>query len=94
MDRLLHQSLAETEISVAYTLLWGACLHGDEADQRRTLTRATEAYHGAVKFAAGGGELQTALVELKADIDSWSSSKRESYRKKSQDWHLRSYGSG
>jgi hypothetical protein len=76
---------------VAYTLLWGACLHEDEADQQRSLARAAEAYRGAAKFAGGADELQPALVELKAEIDSWSRSKRDHYRDKSQEWHLRNY---
>ena len=56
--------------------------------------RASEAYRGAAKFAGGVDELQAALMDLKSEIESWSTSKCDYYRKKSQEWHLRNYGTG
>jgi len=73
-------------MSIAYTMLWSACLkHG--VRQQNALRRAEQAYQGAAKFANGAEELRQPLVELKAEIDNWSADKCDHYRKKSLDWH-------
>ena len=76
------EKFARSEIAIAYTLLWGACLHDKEEDQRLGLMHATAACRVAEIFA-GGSDLQHALTELKSEIANWSKSRCNEYRIKS-----------
>jgi hypothetical protein len=79
-------SLGRCEIGLAYTLLWGACLHSNEEHRQIAMMHAREAYAGAVRYGGEFPYLEAALRELFEEIQNWSMDRRDEYRAKSLQW--------
>lgn len=79
------EQFVRSEIAVAYTLLWGACLHHEEDDRVLSRLQAKAAYDTAVATLSRLGEekhreLFRELGSLREAIASWSVEKEPQYR--------------